>query len=208
MNAGAAKARFWGIVPAAGLGRRMGTAKQALPYNQSTMAGTVTRTLLAAGLDAVVVVTRTELRDALDLPADARVLLAFNDDTKSEMIDSIRIGLSLLDQPGGVAGAAPTVGDGVLVIPADMPEIRAATHRACMAAFARHPSRLVIGAHNGRRGHPLIFPFSLRPEVERLEGGLRTLLTRHEERIVVVDTNDPGVTRDIDTPQDYEERNL
>ena len=40
--------RVWGIIPAAGMSRRMGRTKQSLPFGGSTIAGTVTRILLDA----------------------------------------------------------------------------------------------------------------------------------------------------------------
>ncbi|MEK7328911.1 MAG: NTP transferase domain-containing protein, partial [Chloroflexota bacterium] len=86
----------YGIVPAAGLGRRMGRPKQTLPYWGSTITGRVVRTLLDAELDAVEVVPRSELVARLDLPSDKRLSVAVNDNASSQMIDSIRIGLSVL----------------------------------------------------------------------------------------------------------------
>ena len=66
------------------------------------MVGSVVRTLLDAGLDAVVVVTRSELVTGLGLPSDKRLSVAVNDDTSSQMIDSICIGLSVLLDNGAV----------------------------------------------------------------------------------------------------------
>ena len=196
--------RIWGVIPAAGMSRRMGKSKQVLPFGQSTMVATVTRTLLEAGLDGVVIVTRTALIARLELPADPRVRLAINDDPESEMIDSVRIGLASLRRTEIGGHSWPVAKqDGVLVIPADMPGVRAATCQACVAAYLRDPTRIVIATHAGRRGHPIIFPLTLKPTVDRLEGGLRTLLHELLDRVVQVDTPDPGVTRDINTPEDY-----
>ncbi len=89
--------RVWGIIPAAGQSRRMGRTKQTLSYGNATMVAAVTETALAGGVERVVVVTRSELRDHLQLPADDRVEVAINDAAGSEMIDSIRIGLTALE---------------------------------------------------------------------------------------------------------------
>ena len=77
----------WGIVPAAGMSRRMGRTKQSLPHRDSTIVGVIVRTLLDAGLRGLVVVTRTDLVTALDLPNDPRLDVAINDDAESEMVD-------------------------------------------------------------------------------------------------------------------------
>ena len=74
-----------GIVLAAGASARMGRPKQMLPYGDSTLTGTVTRCLLQAGVDGVVVVTRAALVGALDLPDDVRIRVALNEVTDSEI---------------------------------------------------------------------------------------------------------------------------
>jgi molybdenum cofactor cytidylyltransferase len=188
----------WGIIPAAGMGRRMGGPKQSLAYRGSTMAGTVTGTLLAANVSGVVVVTRTELIDALQLPAKPQVHVAINDDADSEMIDSIRIGLSAL------APLQPGKDDGVLVVPADMPALSVDSCRACMAAYCTDTRRIVVAAHGGRRGHPIIFPYAMKDTVDNLGGGLNMLLDECSGHLFLVDTIDPGVTTDVDTAGDYE----
>jgi molybdenum cofactor cytidylyltransferase len=195
--------KIWGIIPAAGMSRRMVRPKQLLPFGDSTMIGTVTRTLLEADLVGVVVVTRTELVEESDLPNDPRIIVAINDDPNSEMIDSIRIGLATLAGEG--AGLdPPRDADGVLVLPADMPTLTVDHCRVCVSAFRHDPSRIVIAACEGKRGHPILFPFSLRTSVDRLEGGLRSLVELHPEKVHLVEIGDPGVTRDIDTPDDYD----
>lgn len=191
-------ARVWGIIPAAGMSRRMGQAKQTLPFGSSTIAGTVTRTLLDAEASGVVVVARTHLVEQLQLPADPRVLVAVNDDADSEMIDSIRIGLAALNR------LHPGARDGVLVVPADMPALRSQSCRACVAAYVANPDRIVIATHAGRRGHPIIFPLTVRGAVDGLDGGLRMLPRMHPERVFLVEVDDPGVENDVDTVEDYE----
>jgi len=223
----AAQVRVFGIVPAAGSSRRMGRPKSTLPYCDSTMVGTVARTLLEADLCGVVIVTRSESAPSLDVPDDPRIVIAFNDDARSEMIDSVRVGLSHMAGLGSsqasssplCIGALPvgnrqsTISDripllndlGVLVVPADMPTIRVETHRACIAVFAGEPQSIVIAANRGKRGHPLIFPWSLAEDVLRLRNGLRELAQLHLERVRLVETEDPGVKRDVNSPADYEQ---
>jgi len=163
------------------------------------MAGVITRTVLDARVHGVVVVTRTELVDRLQLPDDSRVHLAINDDTDSEMIDSIRLGLARLEELGAASH------DGVLEVPADMPTLTAETCQTCMDVYRTHPQRIVIATYQGRRGHPIIFPFSLRSTIDELDGGLRMLPQRLPERVIPVAVDDAGTRRDIDTARDYDE---
>lgn len=203
----------FGIVPAAGSGRRMGRPKQLLPCRGSTMLAGVVRTLLDAGLNAVVVVTRRELAAGLDLPADARLSLALNDDPSSEMIDSIRIGLSALftegESPGGAEsnapGPVPRVKNcaGILVVPGDMPALSVATCRLCMESYRRQPGNIIVAGCASRRGHPLIFPAEMQSAVRGLRGGLNTLLALHPDRVRQVETGDPAALADVDTWEQY-----
>lgn len=196
--------RVSAIVPAAGLSRRMGRTKQTLRLDGSTLAATVVMTLLESRVDAVVVVTRSELVDRLELPRDPRVDVAINDDAESEMIDSIRVGLK------ACAAKAPQP-DGILVVPGDMPRIERVAYRTAIDAFAVDPTRIVIATHQGRRGHPMIFPFSMRAGIDRqadnpddLRDGLRSLARVYADLVREVEVDDPGTLTDVDTPADLE----
>jgi len=191
-------ARIWGVIPAAGMGRRMGRPKQSLAFRGSTMAGAVVNTVLCAGVSGVVVVTRTELVEKLELPTDPRITMAINDDSESEMIDSIRIGLTTVDE------FRPGERDGILVVPADMPTLAVETCRVCVDRFRSAPQRIVVAAYQGKRGHPIIFPYAMREIVRGLTGGLRMLPQTYEDRLTLVTVDDPGADLDIDTSEDYE----
>lgn len=192
--------RIWGLVPAAGMSRRMGTAKQTLAFGDTTIVAAVVRTMLSADVDGIVVVTRTDLKDALMLPDNPRITIAFNDDAKSQMIDSVRLGLAQIDQ---TEESAPEPRDGILVIPGDMPTVGANACRRCIEAYKRSPERIVVATHHWRRGHPMVFPLALRSVLDELHGGLNELPRRHSDRVEEVAVDDPGILRDVDTREDY-----
>lgn len=184
------------LVLAAGQSRRVGRPKQVLTYGQTTITGTVVRTLLETDVQSVTVVTQTALIDDLELPRSPRVAIATNDEPKSEMIDSVRIGLS--------APATGSPGDGILVVPGDMPRLMVGTVRRCIDAFRNDAGCLVVATYAGRRGHPLILPHAMTDHVATLSGGLNTLVHAHQDRLVEVPTDDPGVIENINTPEDYD----
>lgn len=206
--------RVWGVIPAAGMSRRMGFPKQAADVGGSTMAALVVRTLLDAGVAGVVVVTRSELVDALALPETDRVSVAINDDAESEMIDSIRIGCTWLVESstnfskpfdvGAEAVEVPSKHDGVMVVPADMPRLSAANCRACVERFATNPNLIVIATYEGKRGHPIVFPMSLCDDATAMDGGLRMLPAAYPDRVVLLETGDAGSTLDVDTRSDFD----
>ncbi|HUU82881.1 MAG TPA: nucleotidyltransferase family protein [Phycisphaerae bacterium] len=189
----------YAVIPAAGRSRRMGSAKQLLPYGDRTVLETVIETLLAAPINGLAVVTHTAVANELDLPEDPRFLTVINDDAESQMLDSIRMGVDALRQ-----ALTPPDDSGVLVCPGDMPLIDVATVTSCIAAFFDHPDAIVVASHGGKRGHPIIVPLSMLPELATItDGGLAELLTRHAESVHRVDCPTPGVTQDLNTPEDY-----
>lgn len=71
--------------------------------------------------------------------------------------------------------------------------------------FLESGKGLVMAAHNGKRGHPLIVDMKYADEVLNLpeDEGLRALAARHPEDVLESDTDDSSVLRDIDTQEDY-----
>lgn len=197
-----ARIRIWGLIPAAGMSRRMGTTKQTLPFRGSTVTGWVAQTMLDATLDGVIVVTRTELRLALNLPDDPRLTLVFNDDRESEMIDSIRLGVKRIDNAARPRGAKRSQ-DGVLVVPGDMPTVSAEACRRCMGVYRCNPDRIVIATFDGQRGHPMVFPLAMHRSLDRLRGGLKELVRQCSDCVTEVAMNDATVLQDMDTAEDY-----
>ena len=87
-----------------------------------------------------------------------------------------------------------------LVALADMPWILPHTLDSIAAFAPRHA--VTAPAYQGRRGHPVGFSTALLPEMAALEGdiGARAIVARHH--VHVLECDDPGVLRDVDTPDD------
>ena len=86
-----------------------------------------------------------------------------------------------------------------------MPSISPEACRLCLATFRRDPSRIVVATYQRRRGHPIVFPWSLPAEVKRISGGLNRILEVFPELVRLVETTDHGTLCDIDTPADLNE---
>lgn len=99
------------------------------------------------------------------------------------------------------AVAASTDADGWVVALADMPWLPAEAV-AAVAAAIDHPERVAAPMHDGRRGHPVGFGAAWGAKLMTLAGdsGARELL--RDAEILPIDTADPGVLRDVDTPAD------
>jgi len=184
--------RVAAIVPAAGLSRRMGSCKQLLPLGGRTLLARCIETLLAGGVAGIVVVVGTTGERVAAEAARFPVQVVVNPDPDGDMASSVRSGRELL--PGGASG--------VIVALCDYPLISPATIAALVAAHAGHPQSVIIPVHNGRRGHPTLFPACALDEL----GGaatLRDLVRRDPGRLRFLDLDDPGILLDMDTPGDY-----
>jgi molybdenum cofactor cytidylyltransferase len=95
--------------------------------------------------------------------------------------------------------------DGVLVALADMPGITAALVDALISTFASNRSTIVFPvASDGRRGHPIIWPKSLLPDLMSVPGdsGGKTILSDHTDLWRPVACENEGAFADIDTRAD------
>ena len=92
---------------------------------------------------------------------------------------------------------------GWVVALADMPFILPQTIRF-VAERVLAGDGIVAPFFQGTRGHPVGFDASFRERLESLRGdaGARSLLREPEQRLTALAVDDPGVLRDIDTPQD------
>lgn len=136
---------------------------------------------------------------ALGLVADPRIMAIPVPDAAGDMAASLR---------RGVAAAETVVGDarpdGMMVLPADMPDLTAADLAAVVAAFAEAPDSVVRGAAaDGIPGHPVILPRRLFGSVASLSGdeGARSLVKK--ETAVLVPLPGLRALTDLDTPEDW-----
>ena len=93
--------------------------------------------------------------------------------------------------------------EGFVVALADMPFIRSSTIAAVRDALVAG-APLVAPYFRARRGHPVGISGKYRSELEALRGdeGAKKVVAANEASLVKIPVGDPGVLRDIDTPQD------
>lgn len=186
---------IWAIVLAAGESRRMGSPKMLLPYNDATVIEQVINNLLDADIDRVVVVLGANREDIMKVTRSYDVFHCYNEDYKGGMLSSVKCGFFSL--PQGCTGA--------LIMPGDQPMTGPGEINRVIRTFLESGKGLVMAAHNGKRGHPLIVDMKYADEVLTLpeDEGLRALAARHPEDVLESDTDDSSVLRDIDTQEDY-----
>ncbi|HDR9510103.1 molybdopterin-guanine dinucleotide biosynthesis protein MobA [Burkholderia cepacia] len=92
--------------------------------------------------------------------------------------------------------------NGWLVALGDMPWIAASTYEAVTRALDTDDASIVAPAHRGVRGHPVGFAAHHFDALAALDGdtGARALFA--SAPVKLLDVDDPGILRDVDTPQD------
>lgn len=185
------------IVLAAGASSRMGEPKPLLEIDGVPFLERAIKLLRGAGCRYVLAVVN-DSDDWITRLADANgAAVIINDNTDSEQIDSLRLGIANL--PDGY--------DGVLVLPVDFPQVKQATVKALLAEFSTSRPPILNPAHNGKPGHPVIFSRDVVAELLRpnLPDGARTVIEQHSAEARSLSVDDPGVLIDIDTPSDYQQ---
>ena len=179
------------VVLAAGFGSRFKGARHKLdePLHGSTVLGCTLRQAVASELHVVLVTTAPFVAAATEVLATSDIVVLSLAEASRGMGHSIAAGV----------GERPDAG-GWLILPGDMPMVRAQTLRSVAAALERHP--VVYAQYHGRRGHPVGFGSELYSELIALTGdeGARRIVARYPVHGEELD--DPGVLVDVDTQDD------
>ncbi|WP_194792396.1 nucleotidyltransferase family protein [Pseudomonas sp. UFMG81] len=178
------------LVLAAGQGSRFGADKRRalLGDGRSLLQHSVEHAL--AVFDEVRVVARAgEDADALGLPGACRIVPSLD--------AGLGMGHSLA---AGAASLSDCDAQAVAIVLGDMPWILPYTFRRLIEAAGQ--SVIVVPRHQGQNGHPVLFGRDYWAELTTLAGdeGARSVLQRYRDRVRVLDVDDSGVLRDVDTP--------
>lgn len=180
------------LVLAAGEGARMGRPKATIHWRGRSFARHAVALAEAAGCAPIVAVSGAIRLTPDDLgPAEE----VWHEGWPQGQMSSLRRGL----------GALPP-GRGVLLLTVDRPHLRRDTAVALAAAAREAPTAIWQPLHEGRRGHPLVYPADLIPLLVALPLATspRELLARPEisARRRFLPTADPAVLDNIDRPED------
>jgi molybdenum cofactor cytidylyltransferase len=181
-----------GILLAAGSASRFGGDKLLAPLKDGTPLGVRAWSNLVAGVDSVVAVVR---------PGDQTLARALSDHG-AELTVCPYAANGMGQSLAWAIRAAPLAKAWVIAL-ADMPWIEVATIQ-CIAHALERGAELVAASYQGVRGHPVGFSRRYYGELAALTGdeGARSVVLRHERELQLIDTNDAGISRDIDTPGD------
>ena len=183
------------IVLAAGLGSRFGGAPKMLAdFAGKPLVLRVAETALASGAEPVIVVIGHEAEAVAGALAGLPVTIVRNPDYAEGLSTSLRAGFAAL----------PPEAEAAAILLGDMPRIGTALIDRLVRAWrddACPPA--LVPVHEGQRGNPAILSRALAPAIAGLSGdtGAGKLL-RGMPGVVEIETDDPAVLRDADTPEE------
>jgi molybdenum cofactor cytidylyltransferase len=190
---------FGVVILAAGASTRMGACKLLLPWGE--------KTILAHLLDQWRITGAAQIAPVID-PSNQplRKALAHAGFSLSDWIEnpSPQLGMfSSLQEASRWTGWLSTLTHWVISL-ADQPHIQISTLRLLLDAARKNPTHICQPALNGHTAHPIILPASNFRELAQNDvPDLRTYIQRREALRLRVAVEDAGVSRDLDTPEDY-----
>ncbi|MDD1717874.1 MAG: nucleotidyltransferase family protein [Methanoregulaceae archaeon] len=185
--------RISAILLAAGMSRRLGRDKPLLLLNERPFVAHCLDALVRAGVnDPVVVAGRHNFEKVREAIRGYPARIIVNDIPGSDMADSVRIGLTMINP----------LTDATFVCPCDHPLVLPGTLVAMRIRFEQSPGTIVIPLFSGRKGHPTLFPTNILEEIRDLPT-LRDVISRYPGSVDLFETPDEGTVLDIDTWEDY-----
>ena len=188
---------IFGVVLSAGESSRMGRPKALLPIDGQTFIERIVGALKRGGIERIVVVlgfNADALRQQIShLPVEILV----NADHKLGQLSSLQVAVRHLQ-------AAPDC-DGVMLHLVDHPYIDPKLVRLMLQRFEESKCSIVVPRHQSKRGHPVIFSRALFDELlgAPLDQGAKAVVNAHRQETLEIETDDAGITVDIDTPELY-----
>jgi molybdenum cofactor cytidylyltransferase len=186
------------VILSAGESSRMGRPKALLPIDGQTFIEKIVGALKMAGIDQVVLVLGFNAEDMRRKVEHLPVEIVVNPDYKLGQLSSLQAAIAHL-QPAADC-------DGMLVHLVDHPYIDPRLVRLMVQRFADTKPLIVVPRHQGRRGHPVIFSRALFGELlgAPADQGAKAVVNAHRAETLEIDTDNIGITLDIDTPEEYQ----
>jgi molybdenum cofactor cytidylyltransferase len=178
----------------------MGRPKPLLPFDGRTCLSLVAAACRGSRADETVVVLGADaeaVRASLSAEESSGVKITVNEDHARGQTSSLKTGLE----------AASPRSDGFVVLPVDQPLVLAGDIDRLIERFETHPRgrTIFIAAHEGRRGHPVMFSGVHRagllemPDDEPLHAYIRL----REGEVDQVPVDNPGVVLPMNTEDEY-----
>ncbi len=187
--------RHFALILAAGLSTRMGTCKATLPWrNNQTLLRYQVEQFLLANITPIVVLGSHNAHCQKDCPDGSQVAINFN--SNQGKTSSILTGLDLL----------PTSFCTLTISAVDQPR-SANVYQTLLQAYKKKKSLITAPCYQDKLGHPLLFSYSLLPQIKQISEstlGLRKIVKKRYAAINKVNFDTLEVLIDINYKNIYQ----
>lgn len=182
------------VILAAGKARRMGRAKQLLPWRGKPLLWHVAQAVIGEGIKEILVVVGAHGEKIRKSLQDPSIRFIDNPDWQAGQSTSLKAGLSALQ--------ARTAG--VIFLLADQPQISSTLVRSLIEKHATTLAPIIAPLVDGRRGNPVLFDRITFEDLMKVQGdqGGREIFSRYP--VEWVEWHDASALIDIDTEADYQ----
>ncbi len=178
----------------------MGRPKLLLPWGEGTVFAHLLRQWESLGASQTTVVTapdpdplESELK-RLNFQVSNRII---NPDPERGMFSSIQ-------RAAAWPGWTPELTH-FLISLGDQPHLKRETLQRLVGFAAANPGKICQPIQKGHRRHPVIFPRAAFAALAvSTVKDLKEFLTQHQDHLAGFESDDPGLSSDMDTPEDYE----
>ena len=185
------------VVLSAGESSRMGRPKALLPIEGETFIGRIVASLKQTQVGKIVVVLghNSDLLAAAIRPLAVEILI--NPNYKLGQLSSLQVAVRNLLPDADC--------DGMLVHLVDHPYIDASLVDRMIQQFYESKKDIIVPRCHGKRGHPVLFSRALFDELldAPIDQGAKAVVNANGNGTLEIDTDEKGITVDIDTPELY-----
>ncbi|SRR6266508_1825601 len=185
------------VVLAAGESSRMGRPKALLPIAGQTFIEKIVSALERTSVGKIVVVLGHNAEEMEQRIKQLPVEILVNPEYRFGQLSSLQVAVRRVQSDENC--------DGVLVHLVDHPYVNPDLVNLMAQRFFESGKLVVVPRHRGQRGHPVILSRKLFGELLNapMDEGAKAVVNAHRDETLEIDTDDEGITIDIDTPELY-----
>jgi len=123
----------------------------------------------------------------------SRIKFVFNSNFESGIASSIKEGIKKLSKKT----------DSFFISLGDMPSINYDTYNQLIKCNKN--KKAIVPMFKGQQGNPVLFPKSFEEKLLSIQGdsGAKKILEINKKEVLYLEINDPGIIRDLDVPNDF-----